>query len=283
MNPCLSEPTRKGEALNFSFIDPWHDFLPRECGHVIGLCGSGGKTSLMIALSALYKQEGVPLILTTTTRTEPLVDVPVADVNDPDAVGLVADEPAFFLHSGIGPEDTWLGLDPEAVDQLVVDHPDRLILVEVDGAGKHPVKYYRPGEPVWPSRTSLALVVMGLSAFGETARESVFRFGVQEFEPLVDLDGDTEWTWEHYESVLTGSGGYLDQVPAEVPVLLTLVGMGDLADSIGLFDFMGKIMTHPRIPVALFCETTGQEPSFRTVCRIEENSEPPAPDDDGRK
>ena len=65
--------------MKFSFVDPWHGFLPREGGHVFALSGSGGKTSLMRALADWYAREGLPLVLTTTTRTEPLEGVPVLD------------------------------------------------------------------------------------------------------------------------------------------------------------------------------------------------------------
>ena len=243
---------------------------------MIALCGSGGKTSLMTTLAAWYHQEGIPHFLTTTTRTEPLTEVHAADAPESGELGRLADEPALFLRSGTDSEGKWLGLLPDAVDQLSIAQPERLILVETDGAGKMPLKYYRDGEPVWPARTSLAIVVMGLGALGEKARDVVFRFGRADYPPLAELQEDTEWTWDHYLALLTGPGGYLDQVPAEVPVVLALAGMGDLADSIGLFDFMGKAMAHPRIPLALFCETSGDAPTLRAVCRLDEEKEPPA-------
>ena len=257
--------------MNFSFVDPWHQFLPREGGHVVALCGSGGKTSLMMALAGWYRQEGVPLFLTTTTRTEPLAGVPVSAMANPCGAGNCLDEPILFLRSGEDRQGKWLGLSPEGVDRLGADHPDRLVLVEADGAGKLPLKLYREGEPVWPARTSLALVVMGLGALGEKAQDVLFRFGRVAYPALAELQAETRWTWDHYHTLLTGPGGYLEQVPADVPVVLVLAGMGGLTDSIGLFDFMGKAMTHPRIPLGLFCETSGEKPSLRTVCRRDES------------
>ena len=265
--------------MNFSFVDPWHLFLPREPGHVIGFSGSGGKTSLLLAVARLYGQERIPVILTTTTRTEPLAGLPAADVSDEAAVASLADEPVFCLHTGTDQEGKWRGLGPDAVDRLGESHPGRVVLVETDGAGKMPLKYYRPDEPVWPQRTSLAISVMGLSALEERAAEAVFRFGRQEFPALHEVTGETRWNWDHYHALLTGEGGYLDRVPADVPVVLALAGMATLADSIGLFGFMGQAMAHPRVRLALFCETEGEEPSFRTVCRTEEEDD--AEDADG--
>lgn len=256
--------------MNFSFVDPWHLFLPREGGHVIALSGSGGKTSLLRSLADWYAHQGLAVLLTTTTRTEPLPGVPVGEAGDPRTKAEMAAEPIYFLRSGVDQDGKWVGLDPGDVDRLGSDHPDRVVLVEVDGAGKKPLKYYRAGEPVWPGRTSLALVVMGLGALGEAAGDAVFRFDREEFPPLAGLTPESFWTWDHYFQLLTAPGGYLDQVPAEVPVVLALAGMGELTDSLGLFEFMGQAMAHPRIPLALFCETAGPEISLRAVCRRDE-------------
>jgi probable selenium-dependent hydroxylase accessory protein YqeC len=265
--------------VNFSFVDPWHLFLPHEGGHVIAFSGSGGKTSLMIALAAWYSQQGLPVLLTTTTRTEALADIPVVDSADSDGLAAMADVPLFFLRSSVDETGKWQGLTSEAVDSLGDEFPERVVLVEVDGAGKKPLKYYRDGEPVWPIRTSLALVVMGVNALGESIKDAVFRFDRSEFSPLAELSPDTFWTWEHYFCLLTAEGGYLDQVPAEVPVVLALAGMGELVDSIGLFEFMSRAMAHPRIPLAMFCETSGETPSLRAVCRREDDLDDSTPTD----
>ncbi len=206
-------------------------------------------------------------MLTTTTRTEPLEEMPVVDAADPDGLGSCGTEPVFFLRSGVDSAGKWLGLSPRDLDELGEDVQGRLILAEVDGAGKKPLKLYREGEPVWPSRTSLALVVMGLDALGEKAEDVVFRLGREDCTTNLDLQAETRLTWDHYLELLIGPGGYLSQVPDDVPLVLVLAGMDDLSDSIGLFDFMGKAMAHPRIPLALFCETSGENPSFRAVCR----------------
>ncbi len=70
-------------------------------------------------------------------------------------------------------------------------------------------------------------------------------------------------------SLLADEGGYLDQLPPDVPTMLALCGMNEVQDSIGLFDFVDRAMQHPRLPITVFCETTGEQPSFRTGCRQE--------------
>jgi len=262
--------------MSFAFADPWHQFLPREGGHVVALAGSGGKTSLMRVLAGVLAAEGVKLVLTTTTRTEPLVDIPVLELSDLERQ--YADERsglphAFFLHAGTLSDGKWQGIEPGEVDRLGERHPDRIILVEVDGAAKHPVKLYREGEPCWPERTSLAMVVMGTAALDQPAAEALHRFGREEFFPLADLRPDTLWAWEHFEVLLTAPGGYVARVPDDVPAVLVMTGLGELNDSIGLFEFVGKAMAHPRLPLAVFAELAGQEPSLRTAFRETEDDE----------
>lgn len=253
--------------MNFSFVDPWHAFLPNEGGHVIGLSGSGGKTSLLRALAAHYRDQGIPIVLTTTTRTEPLHGFPVADLEDAAALAALAGEPAFFVRAGRDEQGKWRGVTSTEVDAMGERWPERIVLAEVDGSAKKPLKWYRPGEPVWSMRTSLAIVVMGLQALDEPAGEVVHRFGQAELAPLADLAATTRIGWEHLLKLLTGDGGYLDQVPCGLPTVLALTGMGQVQDSLGLFDFMGQAMADDRIPLAMFCETSGEEPSLRTVCR----------------
>jgi hypothetical protein len=87
--------------------------------------------------------------------------------------------------------------------------------------------------------------------------------------------------WEHLLGMLVEKGGYLEQVPEQVPVILALMGMAEVDDSIGLFDFVGKAMMHPRLPITLFCETGGESPSFRAGCRVDSGDQ--AEEKDGQQ
>ncbi len=255
--------------MNFSFIDPWHLFLPRDGGHVVAFCGSGGKTSLLQVFAEQLASEAVKSICTCTTRTEALDGFPVFDLADLEKVDPDSLPPRFFLRDGVTEEMKWRGLASEEVDLLGEKFPDRVILVEVDGSAGMPLKYYRSGEPVWPQHTSLAVVVMSMAAVGEQAGTVVHRFGRENFEPLKDVKPDGIWLWEHSLTLLKAPGGYLEQVPAQVPVVLALTCMAQQDDSIGLFDFVGKAMNSARLPLIVFCETTGETPYFRTSCRRE--------------
>jgi len=89
--------------VNFGFIDPWHQFLPRETGHVISLMGSGGKTSLMLDFAEVYMERRIPVILTTTTRCEPLPGVKAFSFPELDDLDADRLPNVFFLHDGLTP------------------------------------------------------------------------------------------------------------------------------------------------------------------------------------
>ncbi len=256
--------------MNFSFVEPWDLFLPREAGHVVALCGSGGKTSLLMEFARRLEADMVKTIITCTTRTEPLEGYPVYDLAD-----LKSDDlpPRFFLRDGVNDEGKWLGLSGKAVDELGEKFPEYIVLAEVDGSAKMPLKYYRDGEPVWPRRTSLAIIVMSMAAVGDASSSVVHRFETGGIDELRDLKPETVWLWDHSYTLLTAAGGYLDQVPGEIPVVLAMTCMAGQDDSIGLFEFAGKAMENERLPLVVFCETTGENPSFRTSCRREADDE----------
>lgn len=253
--------------MNYFFLEHWHEFLPREPGHVIALMGSGGKTSLMRAMADVLAADNLPVVLTTTTRTEPLEGIPALEWDDLNPATNAEAPTVFFLHAGILPDGKWAGLEAEAVDGLEAVFPDRIVLVEADGAAKKPLKIHRDGEPVWPTRTSLAVVVMGVGAVGSKMGEVVHRFGRQDSPALV---GQKEWAlleWDHMASLLLDDGGYLSQVPEGVPAVLALAGLADQDDSIGLFGFTGRAMEDPRLPLVVFGEMGGEEISLRTAVR----------------
>jgi len=253
--------------VNYVFLDRWHDFVPREPGHVVAFMGSGGKTSLMRATAAVLVAEGVPVVMTTTTRSEPLAGVAALDLSAGHGDAGMPAAGSLFVHAGVGADGKWRGLEPGQVDRLAERFPAAVVLAEVDGSAERPLKIHRAGEPVWPGRTSLAVVVMGAGAVGRRAGEVVHRFGREESAALA---GHREWTlveWDHVAGLLLDAGGYLDRIPAGVPAVLALAGLEEQGDSIGLFGFVARAMADPRLPLVMFCELGSDPPALRTACR----------------
>jgi len=257
--------------VSFSFVDPWHLFLPRDGGHVVAFAGSGGKTSLQLMVAELYQSEGLSAVLTNTTQCEVLPEIEAVHWDDLMARLDSSLPPNFYLHNGINDEGKWRGLAPEQVDELGGLLPDHIILVEVDGARKKPLKLYREGEPIWPSRTSLAIMVIGVGAVGGKVGEVVHRWGTRPFKGMENLHRESILEWRHLKMLLIDEGGYLDQLPQQVPTVLALAGVAGQDDSIGLFEFVGQCMADARLPLVVFCsrgqgsETESVEWEMRTA------------------
>lgn len=250
--------------MSFSFVDPWHLYLPREGGHLVGISGSGGKTGFMQACAGQLAADHVPVIMSCTTRSEPLPGVEAYAIDSPFPEPLPGS--LIYLHDGLDSEGKWRGLDPEVLDRWMDRFPDRVWLVETDGAAKKPLKFYREGEPVWPARTSLAVVVMGVGGVGLKAGDVVHRFAVEKLPGVEQLHAEKPWLWDHQLALLESRDGYLAQVPADIPAVLALGGLASQDDSIGLFEFVGRAMADKRLPLVTFFETEGDEIRFQTAC-----------------
>ena len=100
------------------------------------------------------------------------------------------------------------------------------------------------------------------------------RWGRASFSPLATLKDFSILEWGHLAELLLADGGYLAQVPSGVPAVLALTGMTEQNDSIGLFEFVGQAMDHPRLPLVLFCQLGPDGCTIRTAC-VEREDEAP--------
>ena len=254
--------------MGFGFLDAWDDYLPTEGGHVVALCGGGGKTSLLACAAAALRARGARVAVTTTTRTEPLA-WPGLRTREWDELvaGAPGNDALLFVRRGAHPDGKWRGLAPDEVDALGELLPGHVVLVEADGSAGRPVKLHREDEPVWPGRTSLAVVVMGLGAVGLPIGEALHRHGRLP-SPHLPADPAAPWDWEMMFRLLAGPGGYLARVPAGRPVVVALTQLGACVDGPGLFAFIGRVMGEANVPLVTLGELAGEHPGLRTAWRV---------------
>ncbi|MBI5119982.1 MAG: putative selenium-dependent hydroxylase accessory protein YqeC [Rhodospirillales bacterium] len=88
-----------------------------------------------------------------------------------------SDRAPFFLYRKATDDGAkWIGLAPEAVDELAKSRKFDVILVEADGSRRCPLKAPAAHEPVIPSCADGLILVAGLSGFGRPlGEEAVFR------------------------------------------------------------------------------------------------------------
>ena len=172
--------------------------VPARC---VAFTGAGGKTSLLAALAAALTGEGRPVVVATTTHILP--------PNRPAPSPLRGDGPFFCRDRALPDLAAELlvlfrarpgralvvgrdldaatgkvrGLEPRELcalrallDDAVSDAlPPPVILVEADGAARHPLKAHAEYEPAIPPCADAAIAVMGLDALGRPLAESVHR------------------------------------------------------------------------------------------------------------
>lgn len=149
------------------------DDLNLRSSRVIAVAGAGGKTSLIKALVLALAQDGKRVLATTTTK------VAANEFQDGWRSGTVLEDEGapFFLYRQVSDDGAkWIGLAPEAIDEIAKSGKFDVILVEADGSRRCPLKAPAAHEPVIPSSADCLILVAGLSGFFRPfGEDTVFR------------------------------------------------------------------------------------------------------------
>ena len=137
---------------------------------IIAVVGSGGKTTLIKKLAEQYRAEGKSVLVTTTTHMFIEEDTLLTD--DADNI-LRALEESGYAMAGIPAGIKFRALSPETF-RAVCAQAD-VVLVEADGSKHMPLKFPNATEPVIPENTDEIIVVCGLNALGQKAKEVCHR------------------------------------------------------------------------------------------------------------
>ncbi len=137
---------------------------------VTALIGGGGKTTMMYTLARELTERGT-VVCATTTHIFPPHHLPVLDRVDRGTL-----ERLRCVCVRMPAQENKLSAPVQPIGELaaLADY----VLVEADGSRGLPVKAHLPHEPVIPSEAGQTVVLMGASAFGRPARETVHRLEV---------------------------------------------------------------------------------------------------------
>ena len=145
---------------------------------ITAVIGSGGKTSLIRALSSELSKKGRVLLLTTTKIWPPdfcpvLTGATAKTLREAflSARVVCAGEPT----AAETPEGRKTKLKAPSAPICELAGEADYVLVEADGSRQLPLKAHLPFEPVIPEGTRSVIQVVGLSGIGKPAGESVHR------------------------------------------------------------------------------------------------------------
>lgn len=143
---------------------------PSPC---IAIIGSGGKTTAMLTLAKACPSQRV--LVTTTTHIYPMTESRELLINPtPEQLQAALSRPGIVCAGMAAKEGKLSGL-PEDLFSQGRSWAD-LTVCEADGSRQHPLKLHKEGEPVIPAGCDLCLIVLGLSALGQTVSQAVHRW-----------------------------------------------------------------------------------------------------------
>ena len=175
---------------------------------IISVVGSGGKTTLIKQLSSRYRSEGKTVLVTTTTHMFIEEDTLLTD--DAEKIIGVLQETGYAM-AGIPDGEKIKALSRETFDTVCACAD--VVLVEADGSKRLPLKYPNASEPVIPENTDEILVVCGLNAIGQKAKDVCHRLEL--VKAYLGIEEDTVISAEHVQKLVTE--GYLKPLRQKYP------------------------------------------------------------------
>lgn len=175
---------------------------------MISVIGSGGKTTLIKNLADRYRSEGKTVLVTTTTHMFIEEDTLLTD--DAGVIIQALKETGYAM-AGIFDRNKIKPLSGETFD-AVCAHAD-VVLVEADGSRRLPLKYPNATEPVIPEGTDEIIIVCGLNALGQKAKDVCHRLEL--VKDCLGIDDNTVITPVHIQKLVTE--GYLNPLREMYP------------------------------------------------------------------
>ena len=174
----------------------------------ICVVGSGGKTTLIKKLAEQYRREGKSVLVTTSTHMFIEEDTLLTD--DADTILRRLAQTGYAM-AGIAEGKKIKALSP-ATYEAVCSFAD-VVLVEADGSKGLPLKYPNTSEPVIPENADEIMVVCGLNAVGQKAKDVCHRLEL--VKACLGIEDETIITPAHVQKLVTD--GYLDPLRVAYP------------------------------------------------------------------
>lgn len=152
--------------------------LPTEEKHVVSLCGSGGKTTLMYALAEESRGRMRTAVFTTTHIFPPEGENMALSVPMREEACRAAWKNGRIAATGRFLEGERKFGAPEEHEMSFLCREGQAVFIEADGSRRMPLKFPAAWEPVIRPETTHVVVVAGLSALGRPAEDVIHRLAL---------------------------------------------------------------------------------------------------------
>ena len=153
---------------------PLIEQLSLQNARLVALCGAGGKTSLLYALGREWRIKKEKAVLTASTHIQSEMPDGCVLWDRPDEGELLSLWAAGYTPVAGRMAGRKLQGPSEEMWAILRARAERIV-VEADGAARHPVKYPAVWEPVIPQYADRVLVLAGLSALDQPLQEVCHR------------------------------------------------------------------------------------------------------------
>jgi probable selenium-dependent hydroxylase accessory protein YqeC len=148
---------------------------------LISIVGAGGKTTTMYTLARELAQKGKRVVTTTTTQIfTPAPDETEKLIIEAETTMLFNKVKAAWEHhrritvaTGIDNRGKLMSLQPDIPSMLMQEGGADVVIIEADGARHRLIKAPADYEPVVPSETNLALLLMSAEAINQLLSEEI--------------------------------------------------------------------------------------------------------------
>lgn len=168
--------------------------------HVISLVGAGGKSTVMYELADFLAQAGKKVLVSTTTHIFKPADGSYAA--DQEAVQALWDRGRYAVIGTEAAENKLTGNMP-FLAQLLQEAD--FVLLEADGAKRHPCKVPAEHEPVLLPISDIVIGVLGMDAVGQKLHDCCFRLA--EAQALLQVGADHVLTEADAAKILLSEQG----------------------------------------------------------------------------
>ncbi len=172
----------------------------------VSITGGGGKTTLMIESARYFKEKGLSVLVTTTTKviSPYLLDYGQDRIfNDESVLSYAPEKGEVVFYAHVSQDgNKWCSPGFDNLSRLY-DVYD-VVLCEADGSKRLPVKVHTARDPQMHPLTNVSIGVFGMWALGCRVKDAVFGPCPEEFvDGVVDI-AFLDWYFSNPEGVLKG-------------------------------------------------------------------------------
>ncbi len=250
--------------------------LRLQPGTILTFTGAGGKTSAMARLARELSPEGIPLLLTATTKLgegqEALASHHLITDRPPrelDLQKLLQTHRSVLLTGpSLADEGKWSGVPPDWVDGLgeAVAAIGGILAVEGDGARQRGIKGPAGHEPVVPASSGLVVPVASLLVLGQPLSDEIAH-RPERISRIAGLAPGEPLTIEAVARLLTSADGGLKAIPAGAAIRPLLTGAKGEKQIEGGRSIAGGCLGEGRMEAVCLADLEREEPVREVVGR----------------